>query len=137
MATLPKPAQVHQNKFCVSVDHPAETTTATVHVMLATRAFIVDSVYYVNPTGLAEDTTNVFSGTVNKGATVFATLFNTDSDLSVPDASIPANTWIAGVLDADSAKREFEPGDALDLVFTEGGNSTLPAGRLVVEGRYL
>ena len=137
MSSSPKPAQNHQSRAVVSIDHPEAATTATFKVMKCTRALIVDSVYYVNPTGLAEDTTNVFSGVVAKATTAFATLFNTDSDLSVPDASIPANGWLAGVLDADSTKRVFAVGDEMNLIVTEGGNSTLPAGRLVVEYRYI
>lgn len=136
MASSPKPAQTHQNRALVDYDHPSTAGTTTYKVMKATRAMIVDSVYYLNVTGLAEDTTNVFAGALANGSTPFATLFNTDSDLSVPDASIPANTWVAGVLTSETA-RYLAPGDELNLIFTEGGNSTLPAGRLVVEFRYV
>ena len=132
----PKPAQTHQNRACISIDHPSCATTATFNVLHCTRAFIVDSVYYTNPTGLAEDTTNTFAGVVKKGSTTFATLFDTDSD-NPGTNTLPAGTWVAGVLDADSTKYAFEPGDDLVLVFTEGGNSTLPAGRLVCEVRYV
>ncbi len=137
MSSNPKPAAVHQNYAEVSRDHVAATATTTIKVMKCARSLIVDSVYYVNPTGLAEDTTNVFAGVLAKATTACATLFNTDSDLSVPDASIPANTWIAGVLDADSAKYSFVAGDEMNLIVTMGGTATLPAGRIVVNYRYV
>ncbi len=136
MATNPKPAQVHQNRALVDYDHPSTAATTTYKVMKATRAMIVDSVYYLNVTGLAEDTTNVFSGVLANGTNGFATMFNTDSDLSVPDASIPANAWVAGTL-TSQVYRYLAPGDELNVIFTEGGNATLPAGRLVIEFRYV
>jgi hypothetical protein len=136
MSSSPKPAQVHQNKALVDYDHPSTAGTTTYKIMKATRAMIVDSVSYLNVTGLAEDTTNVFAGVLAKGTDAFATLFNTDSDLSVPDASIPANAWVAGVITSQTL-RYLAPGDELNVIFTEGGNSTLPAGRLVVEFRYV
>ncbi len=136
MATLPKAEAFTQTGLCVTSEHPAETGTVTVKVMQCTRAFIVDSVRYVNHTGLAEDASNTFAGTAAKGTTPFATLFNTLADAG-PDHSLAANTWVAGVLDADSTKREFEPGDELNLILTLGGSQTLPAGHVVVEGRYL
>ncbi len=132
----PKPAAVHQNHAVVACEHPEVTSTTTVHVLKATRPLIVDAVYYVNPTGLAEHSTNTFSGVVKKGSTTFATLFDTDSD-NAEGYNLAANAWVAGVLDADSAKRAFDAGDELDLVLTEGGTADLPAGRIVVEFRYI
>ncbi len=136
MASSPKPSQNHQSRAVLDYDHPSTAGTTTYKVFKATRAMIVDSCYYLNVTGLAEDTTNVFAGAVANGTDAFATLFNTDSDLSVPDASIPANAWVAGVITSQT-HRYFAPGDELNVIFTEGGNSTLPAGRLVIEYRYV
>ncbi len=138
MATLSRRTNdLLQERVVIPCDHPEVTGDTTIKFFNASRDFRVTRAYYINPTGLAEDTTNVFAGSVKNGSTVVATLFNTDSDLAGADNSLAADTLVEGVLSATDANRILAAGDWLSLLLDEGGAATLPAGRLVVEGFYL
>jgi hypothetical protein len=132
---LPRPPTPYQEKVVISYDHPQVTATTTWKIFKAKgRPFRIDSVRYINPTGLAADATNVFAGTLKNGSTVMATIFDTDSDTG---AALAADTFVDGTLSATQANRVLAADDVLSLVATEGGTATLPAGRVVVEGRYI
>jgi len=124
-------------KVVLTYDHGALTATTTVKLykVPAGRTLRVDRVSYINPTGLVEDNANNFAGAVNNGATVVATLFNTDANLD-PDtgATLAVDTFVEGTL-ATSADCVLAAADILSFVATETGTATLPAGHLVIEGR--
>lgn len=129
--------EIAQEAVVLSFDHP-EVTGDTVWKFFkvpAGKKLRIDKCDYINVTGLAQDTTNVFNLIVKHGSTTVAS-WSTDNDLMVPDASIPADTFMALTLEADA--NLVAPADAV-LSFTadEGGTATLPAGRLVVHGRYV
>lgn len=119
--------------------HAQVTATTTVKLWKCPtgRDFIVDRVLYMNVTGLAEDATNVFAGTLQNDATVIATLFDTDSDGAGADNSLAADTFVEGTVSATVANRVVNAGEEVSLVLTEGGAATLPAGFVQFEGRYV
>lgn len=122
-------------RLVLSYDHDAVTANTTVKLFQvpAGRKFVVERAKYVNPTGLVGDITNAFAGTVQNAATVMATLFNTDTDAG--GATLAADTFVDGTLSATAADRWLDADEVLSLVLTETGTATLPAGRLVIEGR--
>lgn len=127
-----------QERVVLSFDHP-EVSGDTVWKFFkvpAGRTLKIDAVEYINPTGLAQDTTNVFNLILKHGSTTVAS-WSTDNDLMVPDASIPADTFMT-LTPAAAAADLVAPADAV-LSFTadEGGTATLPAGRVVVHARYV
>ncbi len=126
--------QFLREKVVFLFPHASTTATVTHKIFKAKRAFIVDAIRYINPTGLAGDGTNAFAGDVKNGSTVVATVFNTDTG-DAGGASLAADTFVDGVIDAAAAT--LAAGDILSLVLTEDGTATLPAGLLQVEGRYL
>lgn len=207
----------------MTFDHPEVTASTTWKLWKVPtgKAFVLDRASYINPTGLAEATTNVFDGAVlTDGATnidftaeaddetatavahglvtgqgpyhlsnaggalptglsaltnywiirtgadtfqfassyanalagtavtfstdgtgthtlvldVLSRLFNTDSDLFAADAGIAADTFIEGSV---TGTKWLAADDVISLAATMGGTATLPAGRLVLEGRLL
>jgi hypothetical protein len=132
------PQTKYEEKVVITFDHPAVTGTTTWKIWKcpAGKAFVLDRASYINPTGLAEDTTNTFAGTVQNGSTVMATLFNTDSD-GAGTNTLAADTFVEGTLSATATDLWLAADDIISLVATEGAVASLPAGRLVLEGRLL
>ena len=126
-----------QEFFVMSYDHAAITADSTTKLWKVPRALRVDRVSYINPTGLAEDTTNVFNIKLLKGASTVVANWSTDSDLLVADASIPADTFFNLTLTSTDADKVFAKDDVMSFFADEGGDSTLPAGRIVIEGRFI
>lgn len=212
-----------EEKVVISLDHASLTATTTLKMWKVPtgKSFVLDRASYINPTGLAEDTTNVFAGEVTSSITpptftgeadddtltatahglrtgdgpyqvsnsggalpgglsaltnywvirtgvntfklatsyanalaetavalstdgtgthtlqtnVMSRLFNTDSDLT-PDvgASLAADTFVEGTV---TGTKWLAEGAIISFVATEGGIATLPAGRLVLEGRLI
>ena len=121
----------------IPCDHAeAADTDLNVKFWKVPRALRVTRVLYINVTGLAEHATNAAIVALKKGATTVAS-WNTDSDLSGSDVSIPANTFIELNLTATDADRVFAAGDIMSLDIDESGTTTVPAGKVVVEGIYL
>ncbi len=127
-----------EERFTLSFDHPEVTadTTWKFFQVPAGRKLRVDKVDYLNVTGLAEDATNIFALSLNNGSVVMAGPLSTDS-AAATDASIVANTFTEIPLSATSANTVAAAGDVLSLFADEGGSATLPAGRIVVHGRYV
>jgi hypothetical protein len=75
------------------------------------------------------------TGTQTLVRNVLSRLFNTDSDLT-PDvgATLAADTFIEGSV---TGTKWLDAAEIISLAVTEGGGATLPAGRLVLEGRLL
>ena len=85
---------------------------------------------------LADDGTGthtLVTSAASRHPVTIATGIDTDADTG---ASLAADSWIT-LTTADDETMILESGDELLFVAVEGGNATLPAGRLVVEGRYL
>lgn len=131
-----RPNNYLQERMVLTFDHPQVTATTTWKAWKcpAGRSFVIDRVSYINPTGLAVSETDHFLGEVRKGATVMATLFNTKT---TGGAALAADTFVEGVASATAANTWLAADDVLSLVATETGIATLPAGRLVIEGRLL
>jgi hypothetical protein len=138
MAGIKRPLEFFQEPWNTQLDHDAITATTTVKLWTvpAGKTLRVDRIWYCNPTGLAADGTNAFALELKNGATVVASIANTDSG-DAGGAAITADTPITTGLSATSADLVLDAGETLSMVFTEDGTATLPAGRLVVEGRYV
>lgn len=135
---MPQPRQptVYQERVVFSFDHAAVTATTTWKLHKAKgRSFRVDSVRYINPTGLTGASGNAFKGELKNGSTVMATSFNTDTGAG--GATLAADTFVDATLSATEANRVAAADDVISFVVTETGTATLPAGRVVVEGRYI
>ena len=132
-----RPNNVLQERLVFTVDHAQVTgdTTIKFWVVPAGRSFRLDRAVYVNPTGLAEHADNWFEVAVKKGSTTMATI-NTDAD-GAGDNSIAADTFTTLTNSATPANLVAAAGDVLSLVLDETGTATLPAGKLVVEGRLI
>lgn len=130
--------QVLQERVVLSVDHAQVTGDTTIKFWKVPtgRSFILDRALYINPTGLAEDAGNWFQVAVKKGSTVMADT-NTDSDSAGADNSIAADTFTELAKSATAANLVAASDDVLSLVLDETGTATLPAGKLVVEGRLV
>ncbi len=133
-----RPEPYEAEKFTLGYDHAALTDTLAVKLYKVPtgRRLRIDRISYINPTGLVGHGTDAFAGEVKNGSTVVASLFNTDTG-DAGGASLAADTFVEGVLNATDANRVLAAGDILSAVFTEDGSATLPAGHLVIEGRLL
>lgn len=133
----PRNAEINQERMPLPpIDHAALTATTTVLVwqVPAGRSFRVDRVLYHNVTGLAADNANTFKCELMNDAVLVGEVFNTDGDDDPVGAAIPADEFVE-VTSFDAPV--LAAGDVLSVVFTEEGTATLPAGRLIVEGRLL
>jgi hypothetical protein len=121
-------------KFTLLKEHAQTTATQTIKVYKVPvgRKLRIDRASYINVTGLALDPSNFFVGTLKNGATVAATLFNTNTS---GGAALTANTFFDAVLSATDSARIFAAGDIILLVNTLTGTQTLPTGTLILEGR--
>lgn len=130
--------EIAQEAVVLSFDHPEVSgdTTWKFFQVPPGKTLRIDRVDYINPTGLAQDTTNVFALKLLADAVVAAS-WSTDNDLMVPDASIPADTFMALTLSATDSELIADAESVLSLFADEGGTATLPPGRLIVHGRYV
>lgn len=131
------PNNKYEEKLVMTFDHGSTTATTTSKLWKCPtgKSFVIDRVSYINPTGLTGDAANVFKGEVKNGSTVMATVFNTETDAG--GATLAADTFVEATLSATAAALWLAAGDVMSFVLTEGGTATLPAGRLVIEGRLL
>lgn len=100
----------------------------------AGKKFRVDQVRYVNAIGLAGNGTNFFNIKVLKGAATVAFNWSTDTGAQ---GTIAANTFVDFVGAAADADKVLAGDEELSVFFDLTGTATLPAGRLVVLGRYV
>ena len=130
-----RPEYFEAERMTMSYDHGALTGDTTVKLWKcpAGRKFKLERASYINPTGLVGDATDAFAGYVKKGATVMATLFNTDTG-DAGGASLAADTFVEGALSATPADLWLDAADIISFLADEDGTQTLPAGRLVLEG---
>jgi hypothetical protein len=118
----------------VVIDHPQVTadTTTTEWAVPSDRSFILDKAQYYNATGLANHATDFFNVKVLAGATVMAN-WSTETG---QEGTATADTVLNMTLAAESA-RVCAPGTAVKLFLDESGTATLPAGKVILHGRYL
>lgn len=130
--------ELFQEYWTTTHEHAALTATTTVKLWTvpAGKKLRIDRVWYNNPTGLAGHGTDAFMLEIKNGATVVNTVFNTDTG-DAGGASLDADTPTTGTPSATDANLVLSADDVLTAVFTEDGTATLPAGRLVIEGRLL
>jgi hypothetical protein len=123
----------------LTFDHPSTAATKTWKIWKCPtgRSFVVDRVSYINPTGLAGDPTNAFNGDVKNGSTVMAAVFNTDTNDTPAGVTLAADTFVEGTLSATAANTWLAAGDVISFTATLEGTQTLPAGRVVIEGRLV
>ncbi len=138
MALHRLPDDKYEERLLISFDHAAVTGTTTWKVWKCPvgKSFVVDRVSYINVTGLAGDGTNAFAGTLQNASTVIATVFNTDTG-DVGGASLAADTFVEGTLSATLSDRWLAADDVLSFVVTEDAAASLPAGRVIIEGRLI
>lgn len=130
--TAPKRPSVTDDSFVLSYDHAAASADTTIKLWKLRKRFIIDKVQYINVTGLAEDAANYFNIKVLIAAVVAAN-WSTETG---QEGTIAANTFVAPTL-AAAASRVGALDAEISLVLDEDGTATLPAGRIVIEGRYL
>lgn len=135
--TLPLFAGDYQQAFALSYDHAsaAADTTFKLFAIPAGKKLRVDGVKYVNPTGLAGNDTNSFNIKLVKGASTVA--FNWSTLLTGGQGTLAANTFVDFVGSATDTDKVFAAGDDMSVFFDLTGTLTLPAGRLVIYGRYV
>lgn len=122
-----------QDRFAVTYDFAVASATATDKFFRALKNMLIEQVDIIDPTGLAADASNYFVITLQDGATVLATW----STQTGQQGALPAGTFESLVLaTAYPTYPQASAGDTLSLVLTLHGTQTLPAGRLVVHGRY-
>ncbi len=117
----------------------AATTGATLVTKLTKVSGLrlhVDRVEYINPTGLAGHGSNYWEIALKNGSDVIAQ-WSTDSDVA-GQGTITANTPIDLVLATDHSLLALDSGETLSLALTKFASAAnLPAGRIVVHGRYV
>lgn len=126
-----------QTPFFWTYDHASATADTTIKLWKNTsgQQLRIDRVEYINPTGLAGSASNAFNIKLMQAAVVIAN-WDTDSDV-VGQGTIAANTWIQLANSATDADLVIEDGEEIAVFFDEGGDTTLPAGRLQVKGRFI
>lgn len=127
-----------QDEVVLSLDHAELTDDATVKFFKvpAGKTLRVTKVEYINPTGLAEHADNHFALSLKQASVVVAGPLSTDAD-GAGDNGLVADTFTEIPLSATPADLIIEAGEILSFFADEGGTATLPAGRLVVHGRYI
>lgn len=116
----------------------AATTTTKIWKNRTDRHFLVESVRYDNPTGLAASDTNWFVVNIKnltKSGTPSPASWSTK--LTGGQGAFVADTYVAFVNDATLANRVVNPSDELALNAVLTGTLTLPVGQGVVSGRYI
>lgn len=126
---------VYQETFVMVLDHPQATADATLQLGKShpTRQIRIDAVSYVNETGLAANASNAFNIKFMKGSTVIASWNTLTGQQGTITAAVPVDL----VLSVTAADLVVDANTALKLFLDEGGDTTLPAGRLTVFGRFL
>lgn len=134
---MPDPARrppTEQQVFEVAFTHPSVTAdTTTKEYKTGSRPLRISGIDYINPTGLAQDASNYFAIQVKVGSTVVGSW----STLTSAQGTIAADTFVALVLNATDANLVVPAGSTLTLLLDETGTATLPAGKVIVRGRYL
>lgn len=114
----------------------ADTTGATAATKLFTaqRKMRIEKVEYINPTGLAGHASNYWTIALKKGSTAMASW----STATAAEGTLTANTFVAATLSTTDADLVAAVDDVVSLALTKAASAAnLPAGRLVIHGRYV
>lgn len=126
-----------KNFFELVIDHPevtGDTTTKEFKTRPDKRAMRIDSIQYVNPTGLAASTpSNFFAIQLKNGTDVLGSW----STLTAAQGTLTADTFVDLVLNTDTTKLVVAAEATLSLLLDETGTATLPAGKMIVHAHYL
>ncbi len=131
-----KPKNPYQSDFTLAFDHAQVVNTDTTVRMFkvpAGKRLRVDSVQYFNATGLAANASNFSNIKLLKASTV---AFNWSTETG-QQGTIAADSWNSMVGSATDGDKVFAAGDVMSLFADMTGTVTLPAGRVVVHGRYV
>ncbi len=117
-------------------DSDSSGATTAIKLMTVQRKMKVDKVEYINVTGLAGHSSNYWEIALKKDSTVMAQ-WSTDSDVA-GQGTLTANTFVNPTLSATLANRTAAVGTVLSLALTKVASAAnLPAGRIIVHGRYV
>jgi hypothetical protein len=126
-----------QERFTLLLPFASAAADATTKVFRASRSMRIDTAYLVVPAGLAEDGTNFVIVKLQHGTG--PTVAYSRSSKTVAgggQGTFTANTFLAMVKAAEPAP--VVPAGAEVAIFTdENGDTTMPAGFIQIEGRYL
>jgi hypothetical protein len=119
----------------LTYDHAQAAADATtkLYKVPAGKQFRLTGVDYINPTGLVQDAANAFIVKVTKDGTVMASW----STITGAQGTIAANTFVALVNSVTDADLVAAAGAIIALFLDEQGDTTLPAGRVVIRGQLL
>lgn len=119
----------------LSYDHAAATTDATtkLYKVPTGKKLRVLGADYINPTGLAAHAANYFAIKVTKDGTVMSSW----STLTGAEGTIAADTFVALTNSGTDANLVADAGAVIALFLDETGDTTLPAGRVVIRGLLL
>jgi hypothetical protein len=118
-----------------SFEHAAATADAThkLYKVPAGRVLRLDAVDYNNITGLTQDTTNFFNVKVTDGTNIAA---NWSTQTSA-QGTLAADTFVALVMSSTDDNKVFTENEIVTLFLDESGDTTLPAGRIILRGRFI
>ena len=128
-----RPQDHMQERVVLNFAHPSVSADTTLMLFEAQSAFRVDSVHYVNDTGLVADATNFFNLKLQNAAVVVAN-WSTETG---EEGTLTAATFVDFTMSAVAGALNLAAGEALKLVLDEDATATLPAGQIQIEGRYL
>lgn len=135
MALTKRKNKVLQEVVIQGYDH-ADGVAATFadKLFVCRQKMRVDYVEYVNPTGYAEDTTNYWKLGVKKNSTIMAEY----STQTSAQGTITGDAFTAIPLSATDANLVADVGDEISFYGTKvAAAANLPAGRVIIHGRYL
>lgn len=127
------------DKVVLAYDHVEVTADLTVKLAKMDRAFRLDKAQYINVTGFAAHSTDYYTIKVLKTSTVMASWSaQTTGGSPGGQGSITANTFMDLVLSSTDADLVTAADEVLSLFLDRASPAaTLPAGRIVLHGRYV
>jgi hypothetical protein len=140
-----RPNEFLQQAVVMAYDHIEVTADTVVKLWKVPtgKTFRLDLVEYINVTGLAADNSNFFEVGIKNGSTLMAA-WNTDGNGTTTginggatEGTIAADTFVSLTNSSTDTNLIAVAGDVLSLSLDETGTQTLPAGRVVIHGRYV
>ena len=114
-------------------DHVVGSATFADKLFTARQAMVIDSVEYINPTGVATDAVNFWIIGIKAGTTVVAQWSCETGEEGV----IAANTIVDMVISDDPDMRAAAD-DVISFFGTKAAAAVnIPAGRLVIHAHYI
>ena len=136
-AATTRPPQNHQATFAIPFDVAQETVTTSFTIWTGgpDRYFRLGRVFYNNPTGFAQDPSAYWTIKVTDGTNTLASWSTQTGAQGTLTANTPVNLVLATT---PAPAADLAPNLALIVTLTKTGSpSALPAGRIVVDGRFL